>query len=231
MTVPIEPRRIIFADVDGTLIRGSSLLDFMLFDAQARKVTDAAEALVQSVREAAAAGVPRSQTARSLYSWWANRAVSEVFAAAEDWVRMELRSNRGRFLHQAVIDEITAHRRAGAALVFVSASFDAPLAALAGVLGAADILCTPMVTADECYTGAAGAPMVGERKAAAVRCHLAGLGTEPVRSIAYGDHGTDLEMLAAVDEPVAISDGLHSPLAAEAGARGWRIIRVVGHRG
>ncbi|ROP41817.1 HAD family hydrolase [Saccharothrix texasensis] len=218
------PPGVVFADVDGTLIRGSSLIDLLLFDAGTRDAVDAAEALVRSVRQAAASGVPRSRTAPLLYSWWADRPVAEVLDVAEQWVRSGLRSDRTRFVHRAVDDEITARRGAGTALVLVSASFDAPLAALAEVFDATDVLCTPMVVVDGRYTGASGTPMLGEHKARAVRGYLAD--APPGHSTAYGDHPTDLEMLAAVDEAVVVTDRTHGPLVVEAAARGWRVITV-----
>ncbi|MGW4114055.1 HAD family hydrolase [Actinosynnema sp. NPDC004786] len=218
------PAGVVFADVDGTLIRGSSLVDLLLFDAGTRDAIAAAEVLVRTVRQAAASGVPRSRTAPLLYSWWADRPVAEVLDVAERWVRSGLRSDRARFAHRAVVEEISARRSAGAALVLVSASFDAPLAALAGIFDATDVLCTPMVVVNGRYTGATGVPMLGERKARAVRDYLAG--APPGHSTAYGDHITDLEMLAAVDEAVVVADRTRGPLVAEAAVRGWRVIDV-----
>ncbi|GLW90032.1 HAD family hydrolase [Actinokineospora globicatena] len=215
---------VVFADVDGTLIRGSSLIDLLRYDAGARGAVDAAEALVESVRRAAASGVPRTRTAPLLYSWWAGLPVAEVADVAEQWVRAGMRADRAGFVHSAVVDEVAARRGAGDALVLVSASFDAPLAALARVFDATGVLCTPMVVVGGRYTGETGTPMLGERKARAVRDYLA---RAPSRcSTAYGDHISDLEMLAAVDEAVVVAEGAGGPLAAEAAARGWRVVPV-----
>lgn len=216
------PRRIVFADVDGTVLRGSSLIDFLLFDARRRGVGAAGEELVASVRAAVAAGAPRHRTAPLLYSWWAGRPVGEVFEAARDWVGARVRADD--LVHRAVLDEIEGHRRAGAEVVFVSASFDAPLTALSEVLGANAFRCTPMEVSERVYTGATGALMLGERKAEVVRGWPVPAGA---RRVGYGDHVSDLPMLAAVDEPVAVTDGGDEALVTAARARGWRVLRVV----
>lgn len=68
-------------------------------------------------------------------------------------------------------------------------------------------------------TGEVLAPMIGETKGRAVRLTAPLAGLDLAGSWAYGDHESDLPMLAAVGHPVAVGDD--PQLAAHAAAPGW----------
>ena len=200
-------RSIVFCDVDETLIACKSLFDFQRYylaakcgDAGARR----AERIRRGLLAQAAAGGLREHTNREYYRGWAGERAAEVEQVAERW--WNVRSGQPGFLIAATLAELAGHRAAGAAIVLVSGSFPAVLRPVAEHVGATRILCTvPQLSAGR-FTGRVdGAPMIGEAKREAVRRVLRSCpSADPTRCFAYGDHVSDLPMLAEVGHPVVV---------------------------
>jgi HAD superfamily hydrolase (TIGR01490 family) len=105
-------------------------------------------------------------------------------------------------------DALRRHRTAGAAVILVSGSFPAVLEPIAEAVGATRILCTRPECRDGVLTGGiVGEPVIGEAKRQAVREVLANHPhIDPADCFAYGDHVSDLPMLAEVGYPVVVGD-------------------------
>jgi HAD superfamily hydrolase (TIGR01490 family) len=219
MTVATGVPYLVFCDVDETLIRPKSMFDFLEFH------TEPAEhrRVVAELRDLAARGVPRTEVNRAYYRAWRGRAAAGVRAAGRDWFAD--RAARPGFWVEETRDALARHRAAGAHLVLVSGSFDAPLRPVADAVGAHHLLCTRPVTDGGRYTGAIEEPMIGDHKRAAVaRLLAAHPQVDPARCWAYGDHPSDLPMLDLVGNPVAVGDdpAVAAHLAARAALPGTR---------
>src|SRR5690349_17930949 len=119
----------------------------------------------------------------------------------------------------ALIDE---HHAAGRDVVIVSASGAELVEPIAGMLGADDVIATRMVVEDGRYTGEVAFYAYGEHKAAALRELAAVRGYRLEDCHAYSDSATDIPMLSAVGQPVAVNPD--RALRREAVTRGWPIL-------
>jgi HAD superfamily hydrolase (TIGR01490 family) len=197
---------VVFCDVDETLIRHKSMLDFLSYyfaephGVRSTPVGDNCLAELITLQRQAA---PRSELNRAYYRAYAGQAVTDVDEEAAHWYAT--RSSQPDFFITSTWQALAQHRHAGAELVLVSGSFAALLAPLARAVSAAAVLCTHMLTQAGKYTGQIDQPMIGEQKAAAVRALLATRPlVDPARCWAYGDDASDIPMLACVGQPVAV---------------------------
>ena len=125
-----------------------------------------------------------------------------------------------------VYDEAVAlletHRAAGRDIVIVSSSGEEIVRGVGEMLGADHAIGTRMVVEDGRYTGEIAFYAYGPHKAEAMR-ELAGReGYDLSRSWAYSDSFTDLPMLEAVGNPVAVNPD--KPLRRAASERGWPVL-------
>ncbi|MDQ4504042.1 HAD-IB family phosphatase [Sinomonas sp. ASV322] len=186
----------VYADVDGTITRYTTIFDFLLFDARLRGVEPEGRAFLASLRERAAAGEPRTATNTHYFTWWAGRAADDVDAVAHAWA--EGLGRRDGLFHEGVALRLERARLQGSRLVAVTASFRPALRHVLERLPDLELLCAELETGpDGRYTGAIDAPLVGDAKALRVRAHAEAFGIELARCEAYGDHPSDLPFLRA----------------------------------
>lgn len=213
-----------FFDVDETLITRTSAIDFL--DHRMGRTTDPRSGAWPLL--APAAGLAREEASHAYFRLYAGLPAAEVAEQGRAWFAEALAA--GGLFHEPVLDELRDHAERGAAVVLVSGSFPACLDPIAAEVGADAVLCTAPEVADGVYTGLIRRPMIGVAKAAAVRAYLSGRGVDPARCHAYGDHASDLPMLAEVGAPVVVGDD--PVLTAHARARGWRALPgAAAHRG
>ena len=120
------------------------------------------------------------------------------------------------------LELMEAHHRAGDRIYLVSASPEeivTPLAELIGADGA--IASIGEVDADGRYTGRMAFYASGEGKADAMRALAARTGIDLASSTAYSDSATDLPMLEAVGNPIAVNPD--RALARIAREREWEV--------
>ncbi|MFE7835513.1 HAD family hydrolase [Streptomyces sp. NPDC057474] len=215
------PRRLVFSDVDETLLSGKSLFDFLDFYFAGLHGADGARHAARARRRIAAlvaAGAPREVGNRVYYEAWKGERLDDVTAWGTDWFAR--RSGTPGFYVPATRAALRAHRKAGDAVVLVSGSFPAVVDPVAVDIGADHVLCTRQETREGILTGAVvGEPCIGEGKRRAVRklaeCY-------PDISLSdcygYGDHVSDLPMLSAVGHPVVVG-GSRELVAEISGAR------------
>jgi HAD superfamily hydrolase (TIGR01490 family) len=203
------PARLVFSDVDETLIQGKGLLEFLDYYFAGRYGAAGARHAARVRAElagAARAGQPREAGNRAYYRAWAGEPRDEVAAWGARWFARRLAD--GDLYLRGTREALRAHRREGAWLVLVSGSFPAVLDPIAADVGARYVRCTRPEVRDGLLTGAvSGEPVIGEGKRRAVRTlirahpHLA-----PADCWGYGDHVSDLPMLTEVGHPVVVGD-------------------------
>lgn len=120
---------------------------------------------------------------------------------------------------------LLAERKArGRRAVLATSSLDVIVRPLAEELGVDEVLAASFEAEGGRYTGRlAGPPLFGEHKMRAVLDYIARSGLEPSRCAFFSDSVTDLPLLEAVGEPVAVNPD--SRLRVVARRRGWPILR------
>ncbi|MGK4585111.1 HAD family hydrolase [Kitasatospora sp. HPMI-4] len=194
-----------FFDVDETLITAKSMFEFLRYWL-ARHGDDGtvfqkrADALLEMARSG-----PRETGNRAYYTNFAGAPAAGLAAAGRDWYAA-YRTGPKAFV-TAALGALAHHRAAGDLVVLVSGGFAACLAPLADDLAADLLLCSdPLAAEDGTLTGAVGTAMIGRAKAAAVAETIDAFDLAAADCWAYGDHSSDLDMLASVGNPVAVGD-------------------------
>ena len=114
------------------------------------------------------------------------------------------------------------HKQMGHRVVLLSGALDFLLDPLKDL--ADDVLCASLQEENGSYTGElSGAPVAGEARARMLASYARRRGVDLRRSYAYADSISDLPMLEAVGNPVAVNPDRR--LAAAAESRGWQIRR------
>lgn len=220
----VVPRAAAFFDLDKTLMAGSSGMQFARIAAKQgivgkrqlaswgfehmryrlRGTTDERTAEVLKVARELIRGVP----AKAI-----DRMGPEVMAAILPRV------------YPQMLEEIYAHQDAGRPTFIVSAAGNGVVEQLAHVLGMDGGIGTCYeVDGEGNFTGRLDGPFVyGEGKVTAMREFAARHEIELADSYAYSDSLSDLPMLRAVGNPVAVNPD--PPLAAIAREEGWQILR------
>ncbi|WP_051652809.1 HAD family hydrolase [Kitasatospora cheerisanensis] len=198
--------RLVFSDVDETLIDCKSMFDFLDFHL-GRRYGPAGLRRARAVRAdlaaAVASGVPRERANRTYYRAWVGEPAAAVGESGRAWFAERAREDG--FWIASVREALAAHRAAGDRIVLVSGSFAAIVKPLARHVGAAVLCSRPEVRGGVFTGGLAGAPVIGEEKRRLVRGVLRALPhVDPARCYAYGDHVSDLPMLAEVGHPVLV---------------------------
>jgi HAD superfamily hydrolase (TIGR01490 family) len=218
------PRAAAFFDLDKTLMAGSSGMQFARIAAKQgivgkrqlaswgfehlryrlRGTTDARTAEVLKVARELITGVP----AKGI-----DRMGPEVMAAILPRIFPQM------------LEEVYAHQDAGRPTFIVSAAGNGVVEQLAHVLGMDGGIGTRYeVDGEGNFTGHLDGPFVyGEGKVTAMKEFAARHQIELADSYAYSDSLSDLPMLRAVGNPVAVNPD--PPLAQIARAEGWQVMR------
>jgi HAD superfamily hydrolase (TIGR01490 family) len=128
-------------------------------------------------------------------------------------------------IYPKMLEEVRVHQDAGRATFIVSGAANGLVEMLARVLGMDGGIGTRYeVDGDGVLTGRIVEPFVyGESKVAAMRRFADDHGIDLAESWAYSDSASDLPMLRAVGNPVAVNPD--AELAKIAAERGWRVMR------
>jgi fatty acyl-CoA reductase len=120
------------------------------------------------------------------------------------------------------LQQLRDHKAAGHRVVLLSGALDFLLAPMEDL--ADDVLCSTLAQENGAYTGElTGAPVAGEARARMLASFARRRGLDLSRSYAYADSISDLPMLEAVGNPVAVNPDRR--LVAAARDRGWRVER------
>jgi HAD superfamily hydrolase (TIGR01490 family) len=126
------------------------------------------------------------------------------------------------YVYQEALDLMELHRAEGRAIYIVSSSPEEVVRPLAAHFGVTGVIATRAGVGDDgCYTGELAFYCYGESKAEAIRevAKLAEIELE--RSYAYTDSITDLPLLEAVGNPIAVNPDRELRRAAE--ERDWPV--------
>jgi HAD superfamily hydrolase (TIGR01490 family) len=128
-------------------------------------------------------------------------------------------------VYPQMLDEVRSHRDAGRPTFIVSAAPNGLVETLARVLGMEGGIGTRYeVDENENLTGRIDGPFIyGEGKVAAMRAFADAHGIDMDASYGYSDSASDLPMLRAVGNPVAVNPDAELRDVAE--REGWRIMR------
>lgn len=210
------PAYLVFCDIDDTLIRCRSGVEFLrhwngLRDGpEGESATD--EFLVDLYARMTR-GMSREEANREYHRAWRGTPVDEVEEQAARWY--ERRSAAADFWITETVDALRRHRSAGAAVALVSGSFPSLIPHVARAVGAQYVLGARLERCGRLLTGRLlGRPAIGEGKCVLVSELLElhpGIGAGDCH--AYGDHSSDLPMLHMVGHPtLVLPDGVHTPL-------------------
>jgi HAD superfamily hydrolase (TIGR01490 family) len=206
-----------FFDVDETLIDMKSMQSFLDFC-----FDDDAENSPWQQFQHTVEGMSREDGNRAYYRLWSGRHFSDLTAAGRSWFERHIQ--RSGFLVAPTADAVREHRRAGRNIFLVSGSFHPCLDPLAAHFGASEVFCTELVEDNGIVTGEIVQSRIGDGKRRAVEDALTRYAIPPDLTWAYGDHISDLPMLAAVRHPVAVNPD--PQLLQIAQQRRWQIIEA-----
>ena len=125
------------------------------------------------------------------------------------------------FVYQEALDLLALHRALGRRVYIVSSSPEEVVRPLAEHFGITDVVATKAEIVDGKYTGELAYYAYGEGKAEAIAREAEREGLDLSGSYAYSDSVTDLPMLEAVGNPVAVNPD--RDLRKVALEKGWQI--------
>ncbi len=219
-----------FFDVDGTIITLNSLMGFLRYYYESTaflKIVGTmkfmfAKCRIQLYRHM---GKDRNFLNRFYYKFYKNHPVSKVKEYGKEWF-FKLDQDHAALYRKAVIDELCEHQDKGAEIVFVSGSFPDCLQPLADKFGVKHILATTLEQRGAVYTGNILDPQtIGDGKRVAMEAFLQENDVQASDCYAYGDHISDIPMLAVVGHPVALVGD--ASLTDHAKNKGWRVMESV----
>ncbi|MDH6224190.1 HAD-IB family hydrolase [Streptomyces sp. MJP52] len=210
------PAYLVFCDIDDTLIRCRSGVEFLRHYAGSRHGAEgerATDELLADLYARMARGMSREEANREYHRAWRRSPVDEVEEHAARWY--EQRSAAADFYITETVDALRRHRAAGAAVALVSGSFPLLMPHVARAVGAQYVLGARLERCGRVLTGELlGRPAIGEGKCVLVN-ELLGLHPRitPEDCHAYGDHESDLPMLNMVGHATLVApDGSHAPV-------------------
>jgi HAD superfamily hydrolase (TIGR01490 family) len=212
-----------FFDLDRTLMAGSSAYHFGRASYRLGHLTrrqlarDAVDQIRFRMRGATDAAV--------------NALLERVLAGIKDRRVVDLARMQAEVLagilprvYPQMLAVVREHQDAGRPSYIVSAASQEMVDTLAFVLAMDGAIGTRSEIRDGVYTGRLGGPFVyGKGKASALREFAQQEGIELSASWAYSDSASDLPMLEAVGNPVAVNPD--AELAATARREGWQVLR------
>jgi HAD superfamily hydrolase (TIGR01490 family) len=157
------------------------------------------------------------------------RAKDGMLALTKGWdkeevetiVREALEEVVDPYIYQEALDLIALHKALGRKVYIVSSSPEGVVRPLAERLGADDVIATRAEVVDGKFTGKLEFYAYREKKAEALREVERNEGVDLSNSYAYSDSITDVPMLEAVGNPVAVNPDRELRKIAQ--QRGWKI--------
>ncbi len=206
----MEMKYYAFFDVDGTLLKGKPMLDFLNFYYQKRyyyfpiigkikcslfRAKSVMLKLIDNTREA---------QNKLYYKCFKGQARAYIENLGKEWFVKSI-SNESYFLN--VVNELKQHKLNNAVIVLVSGSFSACLHQIAQILQVDYTLATELEEKSGKYTGKlVSEPVIGVGKHNAIlRFLLHRDDVDLKKCFAYGDHISDVPMLSLVGNPCVIT--------------------------
>lgn len=217
-----------FFDVDETLIRLKSMVSFQQYyfsraSAQGWPMDEpfsTFEAFMAHFRQLSET-VPRENLNRAYYQSFAGRPVDRITRCGQEWFQARLQDTAVPLWHEPGVAELRRCQRSGYRIVLVSGSFNELLAPIATDLKVDGVIATHIVREGNVFTGEiTGTPCIGEGKAARIQDYALRHRIDLARSLAVGDHQSDIPMLESTGSACYVPGDTVLEKAAE--ASGWR---------
>lgn len=218
---PGAPRTAAFFDLDKTIIATSSAFAYgrefmhngLISHAEAVQMSLAKASYVMIGQSSEQMDVTRDHLAALVSGW----EVDEVLRIADEALHHVVTPA----IYSEARELIRFHRSAGHDIVIVSASASQLVRPIAQELGIDDIIATELEIVDGHFTGEILTYLKGTAKSEAMMQLAAERGYDMESSYAYSDSATDIPMLEAVGNPVAVNpDRAMKKAALE---KGWEI--------
>lgn len=221
VTPPSTPRVAAFFDLDKTIIATSSAYAFgrefmnngLITHTEALQLSLAKASYMLAGHSSEHMDAARDQLAAMVAGW----SVQEVHDIAVETMHTVVTPA----VYAEARELIAAHREAGHAVVIISASASVLVRPIAEALGIEHVVATELAEEDGRFTGEILHYCKGPAKAEALAEMARKLGVDPGASFAYSDSATDIPMLAAVGNPVAVNPD--RALRKHAMSSGWEI--------
>jgi len=219
-----------FFDVDGTVINLNSLMSFLRYYYESTALLRT----IGTVRFMLAKGrlyvyrrymgKNRNFLNRFYYKFFKNQPAVKIRECAKEWFSELDHKHKGLY-REGVVEQLHKHQAKGAEIVFVSGSFPDCLQPLADKFNVKHILAITIEQQNGVYTGNILPPQtIGEGKRVAMEKFLQIKNDSQASDCyAYGDHVSDIPMLAVVGNSVAIAGD--PSLTAYARNNGWQIMK------
>ena len=212
-----------FFDVDDTLISKKSMFSFIQSYFEHFSNEKIQKQFWEEIEKLLEKDTDWKIANKIYYSYFKHFPIADVESVARQWF-LGLSANKSHFYHPNIVKTLQQHQSEGTVCVFVSGSFKELLQPIADDLGVEHILSINLERDGERYTGNIIPPQtIGDGKADAINLFLDARGGDAKDCYAYGDDISDVPMLSAVGNPVAVAGGRR--LESYAKERGWPIIQ------
>lgn len=218
--VPPGPETVAYFDYDGTIIDGYSAGAF--YRRRLREFDVGAVELLRTIASGLR-GIRTNDDFREFLALtlatWEGRTEEELFDLGRELFVSEIAGQ----LYQEAWELVATHKECGHVVVMASSATRFQVQPMADELGADRVLCTELEVRDGVLTGRPeGTPLWGPGKAAAVVADAAERGVDLAHCFAYANGTEDVDFLAEVGHPVAVSPT--DALRALATEQGWPIL-------
>ncbi len=152
------------------------------------------------------------------FSFLKNKKIDEVSKIIDEFFRNELR----KFIFPEIIDIIKEHKKNNREIIIVSTSVDIIVKKMADFLGIPNYICTSLGLLKSVFSGKiVGGIVYGEKKAFFVKKFIKEK-NDLIKTWAYVDHFSDIELLKMVDYPFVVNPD--KKMKKEAKLRNWPIL-------
>ncbi len=220
MSLAVAPaRRLALFDLDKTLVDADTARLFILHEFGRGQASLMRVARVVWWGALYTAGwIDAEDIARRALSWYRGRSVTELRADTAAWAQHDVLPRISRAAKEAV----RRHQAAGDCVAIVTAQSQIAAEPVLRALGIEHLVCSTVGVVDGRLTGEVDGPMCfGAGKLERVRRFADEQGLRVEDAAAYSDSITDLPLLAAVAQPVAVNPDVR--LRRVARARRWPI--------